>query len=389
MPTARHDPAPSTPLATSPGRAHRPRPAGIRARSTGVAVGVVTLALLVTAVALVATLQRSVRSEALTAATTRAQDVASQLVADGGLTEHLGLEPAPGEAVVIQLLLDGVVVGASPAMEGRPPLTALAPAPGQTLTTSVALPSGDGDDDGSVAAVLGVDLPDVDTVVVALSLETGEGTVGRLVALLALVCPLLVAVVGVVTYVLTGRALAPVEDIRRRTASISAADLSVRVPVPDTGDEVASLAVTMNEMLDRLDDAHHAQRRFVSDASHELRSPLATLRTEIEVALRDPGDWERTARGLLAESVRMQTLVDDLLTLAKADERGVPVRRVEVDLDDLADAEVRRLRTSGRTVAAHVEPVRVMGDRDQLARVLRNLTENADRHAVARVAVRV
>jgi signal transduction histidine kinase len=201
-----------------------------------------------------------------------------------------------------------------------------------------------------------------------------------------------VLLVGAVTYVLAGRALRPVEDIRRRTATISGADLSARVPVPATGDEVALLAETMNEMLARLDASQRAQRAFVSDASHELRSPLATLRAEVEVAARHPEatDWASTAQDVRAETIRMQHLVDDLLTLAKADERGIRVRREEVDLDDLADAEVRRLRDlHGRQVRTEVTPMRVNGDRAQLARAVRNLADNAARHAVSAVTVRV
>ena len=370
--------------------------AGVRARSTGAAVAVVAAALLLASVALVTVLQNSVQDNAVDTATTRAQDVAAELVQDRAVTTDLSLQPAPGETVVMQVLFAGRVVAASPRIEGVAPLTTLAPHAGKALIDHVnRLPAGVRTDDDDVYTIvaLGVDgVAGADTVVVAQSVELGESTVARVVALLAIACPLLVLLVGAVTYVLAGRALAPVEDIRRRTAGIGGADLSARVPVPATRDEVARLAETMNEMLARLDASQRAQRRFVSDASHELRSPLATLRAEVEVAARHPeaADWDRTAADIRAETIRMQHLVDDLLTLAKADERGVPVRTEEVDLDDLADAEVRRVRAQhGREVRAEITPVRVSGDRAQLARAVRNLADNAARHAESRIVVRV
>jgi signal transduction histidine kinase len=374
----------------------RGRLAGIRARSTAAAVAVVAVALLLTAVALVAVLQNSVRDNAVTSATTRAQDVAAQLISDGAVTRELSLKPTPGESAVLQVLDRGRVVAASPGMAGRPALTTLSPAAGRAATARVdRLPAGTKRNDRDVYTIVALGVGGVrgaDTVVVAQSVELGETTVAKVVTLLAVGFPLLVLLVGAVTYVLAGRALRPVEDIRRRTATISGADLSARVPVPATGDEVALLAETMNEMLARLDASQRAQRAFVSDASHELRSPLATLRAEVEVAARHPEatDWASTAQDVRAETIRMQHLVDDLLTLAKADERGIRVRREEVDLDDLADAEVRRLRDlHGRQVRTEVTPMRVNGDRAQLARAVRNLADNAARHAVSAVTVRV
>jgi len=370
--------------------------AGVRARSTGAAVAVVAAALLLSSVALVTVLQNSVQDNAVDTATARAQGVAAELIQDRAVTPDLSLQPAPGESAVMQVLFHAKVVASSPRIEGVAPLSTLAPAAGALVIDHVRrLPAGvetDDNDEYTIVA-LGVDhVAGADTVVVAQSVELGESTVSKVVALLAIACPLLVLLVGAVTYVLAGRALRPVEDIRRRTAGIGSADLSARVPVPATRDEVARLAETMNEMLARLDASQRAQRRFVSDASHELRSPLATLRAEVEVAARHPetADWGQTAADIRAEAIRMQQLVDDLLTLAKADERGVPVRTEEVDLDDLADAEVHRIRTQhGRQVHAEITPVRVNGDRAQLARAVRNLADNAARHADARVAVRV
>jgi signal transduction histidine kinase len=153
--------------------------------------------------------------------------------------------------------------------------------------------------------------------------------------------------------------------------------------VPPTRDEIAALARTMNAMLDRLQASHRAQRAFVSDASHELRSPLSTLSTATELALR--GD-EPTRTRLLGtidvELDRMRGLVENLMTLARADAQDLVLSRTEVDLDDLIDDEVHRLRaTSSRRVNVSVTPVRVWADRQPLAQALRNLVDNAERHA--------
>jgi signal transduction histidine kinase len=150
--------------------------------------------------------------------------------------------------------------------------------------------------------------------------------------------------------------------------------------VPAADDEIARLAVTMNEMLDRLQSGQETQRRFVADASHELRSPLASLMAALDVISADP-----TGRSSLelhevmqAETDRMRRLVEDLLLLAKADDTGLQMQRTDVDLDDLVDAELRRLRSAGGPVIEGVVPaVRVTGDADKLSQVIRNLADNA------------
>jgi signal transduction histidine kinase len=203
--------------------------------------------------------------------------------------------------------------------------------------------------------------------------------------------PLVLAVVAFTTWRVVGRALAPVEVIRTTVEGVSAADLSGRVPVPGTGDEVARLGVTMNHMLDRLQQAQFRQRRFISDASHELRSPIATLRQHAEVASehprRIPGD--ALAKTVRTEALRLQRLVDDLLLLARADEHTVALHRQPLDLDDVVLDEVRHLQatTELEIDATGVSAGAVDGDPDALRRVVRNLFDNAIRHAARRMAV--
>ncbi|MEP6560212.1 MAG: ATP-binding protein, partial [Nakamurella sp.] len=228
------------------------------------------------------------------------------------------------------------------------------------------------------------------TVLVAAVQDPIDATVAKVAVLLAVGLPVIVLIVGAATYTLVGRSLRPVERIRAGVASISTSDLAERVPVPESRDEIAQLAETMNSMLTRLEAGHLAQQRFVGDASHELRSPLATLTAGLELGRTHPELLDRAliSETMLPEAQRMQALVDDLLLLARVDEQGLPLRVTEVDLDDLLEREAARVRTmEGITLRAEIHPVRVHGDAAQLARALRNLVDNAVRHARATVLI--
>jgi signal transduction histidine kinase len=214
-----------------------------------------------------------------------------------------------------------------------------------------------------------------------------------LAGLLAVGLPLLLVVVAGTTWVVVGRALAPVEAIRAEVDAISATALHRRVPDPPANDEIGRLARTMNRMLERLEGAQTRQRRLVSDASHELRSPVAAIRQHAEVALAHPDRTTTTelAGTVLAEDLRLQRLAEDLLLLTRADEHTLGLRRHPVDLDDLVFDEAGRLRgVSGlRVDTSAVSAGRVDGDATGLRRVLRNLADNAARHAAAQVAFSV
>jgi signal transduction histidine kinase len=197
--------------------------------------------------------------------------------------------------------------------------------------------------------------------------------------------PLLLAVVAAVTWLVTRRALRPVEDIRREMAEITASeDLSRRVPEPGTHDEIARLARTTNETLAALETSVERQRRFVADASHELRSPIASLRTQLEVAAAHPELLDLD--GAVEDTVRLQRLAADLLLLARLDAGERPAG-TRVDLVALAREEA-----AGRpmvTVEAGAAGAEVAGSRGQLGRVLANLLDNAERHARSAVTVTV
>ncbi|MFE2022192.1 ATP-binding protein [Streptomyces sp. NPDC059499] len=202
--------------------------------------------------------------------------------------------------------------------------------------------------------------------------------------------PVLLLVVAGVTWLVTRRALRPVEGIRRELAAITASqDLGRRVPEPGSRDEIARLARTTNETLTVLEASVDRQRRFVADASHELRSPIASLRTQLEVGAAHPELLD--VPGAVADTVRLQVLAADLLLLARLDAGERPGRAV-VDLGALVREEVPQ-RTGDRiAVAVSVAgsgPLEVRGSRGQLTRVVGNLLDNAERHAERSVAVSV
>lgn len=204
--------------------------------------------------------------------------------------------------------------------------------------------------------------------------------------------PVLLVIVALLTWLVVGRALRPVDTIRREVDAIGPAELDRRVAEPATDDEVGRLSRTMNRMLARLDGAARAQRRFISDASHELRSPLASIRQHAELARAHPDrlDDAELADVVLTEGARLHELVEQLLLLARLDEGGQPLARRAVDLDDLVLADARRLRDIGVAVdTAGVAAARLDGDERMLARLTRNLADNAARHADARVALAV
>ncbi|QKW54785.1 HAMP domain-containing histidine kinase [Streptomyces buecherae] len=226
------------------------------------------------------------------------------------------------------------------------------------------------------------------TVYAGAPLATERDAVGTVRRAMLIGLPALLAVVAAVTWLVTRRALRPVEGIRREMAAITAsADLSRRVPEPQARDEVARLAVTTNETLAALEGSVERQRRFVADASHELRSPIASLRTQLEVGVAHPELLD--PEGAVADVVRLQHLAADLLLLARLDVGERPVRG-RVALAELVRAQVAR-RVGDRVVvrADELADIDVSGSRGQLARVLGNLLDNAQRHAERAVEVSV
>lgn len=228
-------------------------------------------------------------------------------------------------------------------------------------------------------------------VYVGVGLGAVDHAIDLLSVALALGLPVLVLVGGLAIWIGVGRALRPVERLRREVALISGGNLHERVSAPKTGDEIDRLASTMNSMLDRLETAAATERRFTADASHELRSPLAAMRVQLETARAYPEkvDWPEVADDVLADQVRVERLVGDLLLLARLDSGDSGRRRLPVRLADVVHEEIDRRPGGGRVaITAELSAGReIAGDSSQLARMVRNLLDNAERHATSAVTV--
>ncbi len=227
-------------------------------------------------------------------------------------------------------------------------------------------------------------------VVVASPVHVEEGAVSRTILVGGIAAVLFLAVGTMLVRWAVSASLTPVERLRGQLATIDGRTTGERVEVPLTGDELTRLADTMNAMLSRLEQSYATNKTFVSDASHELRSPLATLRTTFELASADAtGEiWRDSQKTLMGEVLRLQRMVDDLLTLSRYDAGALPLRRRACDLDDLVVGAVRRLRAeSTLDVEVHVDPVRAHSDPERLEQVLRNLLDNASRHSRGRLRV--
>lgn len=227
------------------------------------------------------------------------------------------------------------------------------------------------------------------TYLLMVGIESDQDRLFYLVAglVFALMVPISALTTGWLTRRFVTSALTPVETIRSEVAHISDTELSRRVPVPAGKDEIAALAGTMNDMLARLETAQKQQLRFIGDASHELRSPLATLGGLAEIAeiTGEPIDLETVRTLITPEVTRMQGLVDDLLASASA-QAGV---FETLDLADLVTAEQARLTTlhPSLTVDGEATPFTVRGNRSALVRALRNLADNAARYSSQQVRV--
>ncbi|WP_377266899.1 ATP-binding protein [Peterkaempfera sp. SMS 1(5)a] len=362
-------------------------PGSVRARATFAACSVVAVALTGASLALLGLLHTDLRATAEQGAREQAEAVA-RLAADGQLTRLLPLTHGTDFVQVVDA--SGRVLATSQNIAGRPALAPrAAPGPGpaawdlrplgvelhQQVTTVVATAP-----DGQVVVHAGV------------SLRAADAAESTTAFTLVLGCPLLLLTVAFVTWRVTGRALRPVEAIRAQVAAIGEQALHHRVPIPRGNDEIVRLATTMNAMLDRLDVAGRRQRQFIADASHELRSPIAVLRTQLEVALAHPDPEVRTdlLEGALEDTDRLQSLAADLLLLARLDAGAVERPTRPVDLAEIVRGTVLSLGNEPHRVTLDLqEEVLVLGNRQWLVRLATNLVVNAQRHARHTITVRV
>lgn len=367
----------------------------LRTRVVAVATILVTVVLVVGGLLLGLRLRQVMIGDVREATLVRANDLAA-LAGSGQLPSPVPVGDA--DEALVQVVAQGRVVAASSNADRIPPLDVPVPPPGESRVTEVrGLPLEDEADERFVVATVtltGQDGPV--TIHVASSLEDIAETLGQALNVAVLGLPLLIGVLAGVVWLLVGRTLAPVETIRQRADGIDGRRLGQRVPVPPSDDEIARLARTLNRMLGRIEAASDRQRRFVADAAHELRTPIATMRARLETAAGSPRriDWDEVAADLLAETARMQRLTEQLLLLARADAGTLAATNAPVDLDDLLVAVAA---DGGRGVpggsqepvvdVSAVEPAQVRGDPVLLEQAIRNLVDNARRHAAGRIAL--
>lgn len=363
----------------------------IRVRTTAAAVVVVGVALVMAAVTMVALQRRSLREQVETDADLRAGSLAEQLRS----SSHADLAPfgdPEGDEEFVQILdASGTVVQSSPNVAGRSVVVRLEPEETRIIGPR-SPPDREPLDEPFLVVAASSSGPDGRlTVIVGRSFEIVADASRTLTRVLVIAIPLLLLVVGLVTWRVVKRALSPVDAIRAEVDAISSRELHRRLPAPGGNDEISRLAATMNRMLARLEAGRLRERRFVSDASHELRSPVATIRQHAEVALSHPEQTstEELAETVLDEDSRLQRLVEDLLLLTRIDEGTLELPAQPVDLDDLMFEEAARLRgaTELKIDVGAVSAGRVRGDREKLGRLIRNLTENAARHARTTIAL--
>lgn len=379
------------------------RLATVRARTTLLATLVVAVALTAGAAGLLVTLHGSLVHGRDGADRTRLRDLAALVEAHAVPTTVL----TPGDDDVAQVVDgSGRVRAASANLTGVPRLMTFVP-PGAEPAVRTVEATVDGERETyriwalrvSSSGTAGEDLPAVDVgriVYVGSSLETVQEAVGAVRGALAVGLPGLVALSALGTWWVVGRALRPVEAIRAEVADITGDVHGRRIPVPPARDEIALLASTMNTMLDRLHASSERERGFVADAAHELQSPLAAFRVHLEVALTHPdvADWPSTAAELLDDSRHMERLVRDLLFLARHENGHQELSGDAVallDLDDVVLDEAVRVRAMARVEVdtSGVSAAPVHGSRDEVARLARNLLENAERHADTTIVVTV
>jgi two-component system, OmpR family, sensor kinase len=235
-----------------------------------------------------------------------------------------------------------------------------------------------------------------DVVAVGQSLEDRDEALAGLVASFAIGGPIAVALASLLGYALAATGLRPVEAMRRRAGEVSLSRADDRLPLPTAHDEVRRLGETLNEMLDRLRGSFDRERRFVADASHELRTPVAVIKTELEAALRAGGHDPEVRAALVAaleECDNLAQLAEDLLVVARAGEGELPVRRESLSVDELLDSVRRRFgdraRERGREIRVEAAAgLRACGDELRLGQALGNLVDNALRHGEGRIALR-
>jgi signal transduction histidine kinase len=399
---------------TDPGRRRRLlglavwwRRRSLRARLTLTAAAGLAVALAGAAILLIAALSVTLDRGLDDSARQTAQEVAA-LIDANRLPNPVPV--AAGTAVVQVVAADGRIVAASPGADRLVPLLSAGQAASAARSRRGIMLDGRPYGLPEFVRVVAVPGQRGETVIAAVSYGAVRGSLNTVARALLFGTPALFLLMTWVIWLITGSTLRPISGLRRGAEQVTATGVPRGLPVPEARDEVHSLAVTLNDMLSRLQAAQQRQRRLVSDTAHELRSPIASIRAQLEVALDHPDsqEWEQTARDVLADTLRLARLAEDLLVLARLEERaGQPAARPLgaggsgrpgpaggiVGLADLAAATVADYGQARVPVSADAAGgpggYPVSGDPDGLRRMLVNLIDNAVRYAAERVRVRV
>ncbi len=356
---------------------------GLRARLVLLTTAGLAAGLLIGGIVLTVVLRSGLERASDDAARQTAHDVAA-LIDSGRLPDPI---PTGGTTLVQVVDGQGRVVATSagadrlvPALAADQrsaaitgPLTVAGSAFGiQGPVRVVALPAGTGD--GASTVIVAAPAGDIDQAVGVLRISLVAGFA------------VLLAVAALVAWRLVGATLRPVESLRTGAAKITGTGSTDTLPVPHANDEIRRLAVTLNDMLARLASSRRRQRAFVADAAHELRSPLTSLRTQLEVAAATGEQPDMD--DVLAEVGRLGRLVDDLLVLARIDDAR-PVERAPFDVAAVARRVVSRFDPARVPVSFRARPTPIVGPEADLDRITTNLIDNAVRHAGTLVTVTV
>jgi signal transduction histidine kinase len=359
----------------------------LRARLTMVTSAGLAVALALAAVLLASTLRVALIDGLDVSARQGAIEVAT-LLDQGRLPSPV---PVPPDTVTVQVLdAQGRIVNASPGADRLVPMLPLPLARQAARTGQARMLAGPPIGLPSLLRVVAVQARGQHVVIAAVSFASAHDSLATLARALFIGTPLLFGLLALAIWLVTGYTLRPIAALSRGAAEVTGTGVPRDLPVPPARDEVRALAVTLNDMLSRLADAQQRQRDLVSDTAHELRSPIASIRAQLEVALDHPDgvDWAETARDVHADTLRLARLAEDLLLLARLD--GQPLRRTPVDLAALGTSAAAGYATARVPVRADAEePCVVSGDHDALRRLLVNLLDNAVRHAASEVRVSV